>query len=75
MVGRMSDDSTPYQPLHPALFTYDPAFIERFIHPSVARVEPGSGPSLVTELCEQVYQFRLFTPDFCAAARMAGQFI
>lgn len=43
--------------LHPELYRYDAAFVERFIHPEVTRVR---------ELCEQVYQFRLFTPEFCA---------
>jgi hypothetical protein len=56
-----------YRPLHPALFRYDAAFVERFIHPSVANIDPAGARALTRELCEQVYQFRLFTPEFCAS--------
>ena len=54
-----------YQPLHPALFRYDDGFVARFIDPSVARVTRAGAAGSTREICEQLYQFRLFTPEFC----------
>jgi S-adenosylmethionine decarboxylase proenzyme len=51
---------------HPGLFRYDAEFVRRFIDPALASPRPEQARGLVKELTEQVYQFQLFTPEFCA---------
>ena len=47
-----------YQPRHPALQRYDPAFLD----PLLLR---GAAREVLTEEAEQIYAFRLFSPEFC----------
>ncbi len=44
-----------HRPLHPELYRHDDAFVARFLRPSAPR-----------ELAEQIWQFDLFTPEWCA---------
>jgi hypothetical protein len=53
-----------YQPLHPEIFTYDAGFVARFIAPELAPAGRDVR-QLVREVAEQIYLFRLFTPEFC----------
>ena len=53
-------------PLWPELFRYDDAFVARFLAPGMAAPRRDQARSLVREIAEQVYQFQLFTPEFCA---------
>ncbi len=49
---------TDYTPLHPELQRYD----ERFLDPALLR---GDRSEILTEEAEQIYAFRLFTPELC----------
>lgn len=63
-----SDIVHPYTPLYPELFTYNEAFIQRFIDSSMhdnTRKERAALLATVVEIAEQIYQFQLFTPAFC----------
>ena len=45
-------------PKHACLYDYD----ERFLDPALVR---GRREEIFTEMAEQIYAFRLFTPEFC----------
>jgi len=47
-----------YEPLHPEIFQYNPKFIDPLL------VE-GDVKKIITEPIEQIYHFRLFTPEYC----------
>ena len=47
-----------YTPLHPELQSYDASFVD----PVLLR---GDRAEILKEEAEQIYAFRLFTPDFC----------
>lgn len=47
-----------YVPLHPEIYRYD----ETFIDPAL---RAGDWTRAVTEVAEQIYLFRLLTPQFC----------
>jgi hypothetical protein len=59
-----------YHPLHARLQHYDPAFLD----PLLLR---GDRTEVLKEEAEQIYAFRLFTPEFCRLlieeAELAGQ--
>src|SRR5262245_55217994 len=47
-----------YTPKHPELYQYDPRFLdEKFV--------AGDARAILEEQVEQLYMFRLFTPEFC----------
>lgn len=45
-------------PRHPEIYRYDEAFVD-------PAVRAGDWSRAVTEVAEQIYQFRLLTPEFC----------
>jgi hypothetical protein len=51
-------DTPTYTPKHACLYDYS----ERFLHPAFVR---GRREEIFTEVAEQIYSFRLFTPEFC----------
>ena len=57
---------TPPPTRHPEIFRYDESFVRRFIAPGVAKPRSEEARALVREIGEQVYQFDLFTPEFCS---------
>ncbi|KAL6076598.1 Procollagen-lysine,2-oxoglutarate 5-dioxygenase 1 [Balamuthia mandrillaris] len=59
-----------YKPLHAELFSYDDAFVERFIGEGVRRVHQLTPEQInelpcIKEVAEQIYFFQLFTEEFC----------
>mmetsp|Transcript_8359 Transcript_8359/g.21087 ORF Transcript_8359/g.21087 Transcript_8359/m.21087 type:complete len:227 (+) Transcript_8359:25-705(+) len=61
----MAEEKTPYTPLHPEIFKYDAEFVQRFICEGVRAPTRENAKSCVKEVAEQLYQFRLFTEEFC----------
>jgi len=61
----MSAGSSSYVPLHPEIFVYNPRFIDPVLLEQTAQ-QPIDTSKIVTEPIEQIYNFRLFTPEFCA---------
>ncbi len=62
------NSTSGYRALHPALFTYNAHFVQRFIDPSMHHNDEKTAVELrvtVQEIAEQIYQFQLFTADFC----------
>ena len=51
--------TSTYTPRHPEIFEYTP----RFLDPALLR---GDRTEIFTEPAEQIFLFRLFTPEFCA---------
>lgn len=59
-------EKKPYVPLHPEIFKYDEAFVNRFIDEGVRDIKNNPNPkSAAKEVAEQLYFFKLFTPEFC----------
>lgn len=54
-------------PRHPELFRYDDTFMQAFIHPGLRQpIGDLLARREVREIGEQIYQFQLFTPAWCA---------
>jgi len=54
-----------YVPLHPEIFKYDETFVKRFIDEALHDIKNKDPKSAVKEVAEQIYFFKLFTPEFC----------
>ena len=54
----MYREAATYTPKHARLYTYD----ESLLDPALLR---GQREEIFTEAAEQLYEFRLFTPEFC----------
>eukprot|EP01100_Stratorugosa_tubuloviscum_P005948 TRINITY_DN25_c0_g1_i1.p1 TRINITY_DN25_c0_g1~~TRINITY_DN25_c0_g1_i1.p1 ORF type:complete len:224 (-),score=122.04 TRINITY_DN25_c0_g1_i1:51-722(-) len=55
--------SSEYKPIHPEIFTYNEAFVNRFLHEAIRN--PTNAKAIVKEVAEQLYFFQLFTAEFC----------
>lgn len=60
-----SSADLPYRPAHPEILRYDDVFVGRFLDHAIADPRAIDARKVTRELGEQIYHFRLFTPEFC----------
>jgi len=65
MSQEKEEKKATYVPLHPEIFKYDETFVKRFIDEGLHDIKNKDPKSAVKEVAEQIYFFKLFTPEFC----------
>jgi len=65
MADEEKGEPAAYVPLHPEIFTYDETFVKRFLDEGLHDIKNKDPKRVVKEVAEQIYFFKLFTPEFC----------